>query len=517
MGEQELVTDYGRVKIGPKNLDDATLNLGSLPKGNKNFANKAVIMKALADVDLPTLRQISNYFFRASGIYQRVCSYFAQLYRYDWYVDVKVYSDKVGPEKILTEFDKVMNYLDNSYIKKLCGDIALAAIKDGAYYGYIVDGVDGLILQELPIGYCRSYYNVGHVPAVEFNMRYFDDCFPDIEYRKKVLKMFPAEFSKGYLLYKAGKLEDVSPNSNTNTNTRQGWYLLEPGKAIKFSFGNGDIPLFINACPAILDLDAAQEMDRRKQMQKLLKIIVQKLPTDKNGDLIFDVEEARDIHTTAVKMLRNAVGLDVLTTFTDVDSIDLSDKNTSTSVDDLQKVERTVYNAFGTASSLFNTDGNIALQNSILNDESYMRSMLLQFVTFFDMVTRSRSSNPKKYKFRFHMLETTQYNYKDMSKLYKEQMNSGFSKILCQIALGHSQSSIIDTLFFENEILNLSEIMIPPLMSSTLNGDDILGKKEQKAASKTQSNTDGENTGGRPEKPDEEKSEKTIQNIESQG
>jgi hypothetical protein len=32
--------------------------------------------------------------------------------------------------------------------------------------------------------------------------------------------------------------------------------------------------LFINAIPAILDLDAAQDLDRRKQMQQLLKILI---------------------------------------------------------------------------------------------------------------------------------------------------------------------------------------------------------------------------------------------------
>jgi len=46
-------------------------------------------------------------------------------------------------------------------------------------------------------------------------------------------------------------------------------------------------------------------------------------------------------------MLRRAVGVDVLTTFTDVDSIDLSDKNTSTTTDDLEKVERALFNALG--------------------------------------------------------------------------------------------------------------------------------------------------------------------------
>ena len=52
---------------------------------------------------------------------------------------------------------------------------------------------------------------------------------------------------------------------------------------------------------------------------------------DKNGDLIFDVDEARDIHNNAVAMLKRAVGVDVITTFADVDSIDISDKNTSAS------------------------------------------------------------------------------------------------------------------------------------------------------------------------------------------
>jgi hypothetical protein len=79
--------------------------------------------------------------------------------------------------------------------------------------------------------------------------------------------------------------------------------------------------------------------------------------------------------------------------------------------------------------------------------------------------------------------------------------------MLPQIALGHSQSFILNTAHFENEILNLTEIMIPPLMSSTLSSADILGKTNQKGSNNTQSNS-GES--GRPEKPDDQKSEKTI-------
>ena len=96
----------------------------------------------------------------------------------------------------------------------------------------------------------------------------------------------------------------------------------------------------------------------------------------------------------------------------------------------------------------------------------------------------------------------------------------GYSKMLPQIALGHSQSFILNTAKFENEILKLSEIMIPPLMSSTLSGEDILGAKNQSDNNKSQNNS-GSNasktaaaaeskTAGRPEKADDQKSEKTI-------
>jgi len=98
---------------------------------------------------------------------------------------------------------------------------------------------------------------------------------------------------------------------------------------------------------------------------------------DKNGDLIFDVDEARDIHNTMVAMLSKAIGIDVVTTFADVDSIDISDKNTTTKTDDLEKVERAVYNALGVSRNLFNTDGNLSLEKSILDDESTMRNLIL--------------------------------------------------------------------------------------------------------------------------------------------
>ena len=506
--------EYNKIRVGVKNLDDAVLNLGGLKATDKNYGDKRVILKALADRDVPLLREISNYFYLTSGIYQRLCNYFAVLYKYDWYIVPEIFDSEVKEDKVLKDFVKILSYLDNSHIKKICGDIALEVVKNGAYYGYIVPSQDALILQQLPCNYCRSRYSIGDAPAIEFNMRFFDDKFRDPAYRMRVLKLFPDEFSKGYVLYKQGKLlsDEISSTG--------GWYLLDPASTIKFSFNNDDIPIFVNSTPAILDLDAAQDLDRRKQMQQLLKIVIQKLPMDKNGELIFDIDEARDIHNNAVEMLRRAIGVDVLTTFADIDVANMSDKNTTATQDDLKKVERSVFNAVGVSQNLFNTDGNLSLEKSCLNDEASVRTLLLQFNIFFDRITQKLNPNRKKYNFRLYMLETTVYNYKDLSKLYKEQVQLGYSKMLPQISLGHSQSAIINTAYFENQVLKLSEIMIPPLMSSTLNGEDILGKTEKQGNSNTQNKSEGVKdsssaSAGRPETPDDKKSAKTIQNKES--
>jgi len=58
------------------------------------------------------MRDISNYFYKISGIYQRLCRYMAYMYRYDWLVTPYYDTDLVKPNKILDGFNKVLTYLD---------------------------------------------------------------------------------------------------------------------------------------------------------------------------------------------------------------------------------------------------------------------------------------------------------------------------------------------------------------------------------------------------------------------
>lgn len=509
----ENPTDYNKIKIGIKTVEDAILDLGSLKKTDRMIFNKDTILRAIANNDTLLLRKISNYFYRTSGIYWRVCNYMAQLYRYDWYVVPGDIGSKITSEEVNTQLIKILHYLDNSYIKKMCGEIALSVVKDGCYYGYVMPSETGIILQELPASYCRSRYKIANMPAVELNMSYFDDKFADVAYRLKVLRMFPKEIQEGYALYKQNKLPQdndgftrVRGYYNETNLPSSGWFLLTPGTCVKFSLYNNDMPLFVSGIPALLDLDEMQDLGKKKMAQQLVKILIQNLPMDKNGDLIFDIDEARDIHNNAVKMLSKSIGVDVLTTFADVKDIDLSDSSTSDSVTDAVKTSTSnVYNEMGVSENLFNTDGNLSLEKSILTDESVMRNLLQQFNIFFDTMVKSRftSAQSSKYCFTFYMLETTQYNYQALAKNYKEQAQMGCSKMLPSIAMGFSQSSFINTIYFENEIMHLSSMMVPPMLSSSMSSEDIIS-----------ASSSGEV--GRPPKEEGEKSDKTLQNLESQ-
>ena len=83
--------------------------------------------------------------------------------------------------------------------------------------------------------------------------------------------------------------------------------------------------------------------------------------------------------------------------------------------------------------------------------------------------------------------------------------------MLPQIALGQSQSAILANAYFENKVLDLVNVFIPPMMSSTMNSD-VLNRLNNQNKQERESDS----TGGRPEKSDDEKSEKTLMNEESQ-
>lgn len=506
------IANFNKIKVGKTTLSNDVTALVESVSDKRSFSprvDRKAVERAINDQNIPDLREISRYFFVKSGIYSRLCRYMAFLYRYDYFTIPLIYDNKLKDEKVLEGWYKSCTLLDNSHLKRLFGEIALKVIRDGSFYGYRLDQKDKTCIQELPVNYCRSRYELNGRPAVEFNIKYFDDNFADINYRLRVLKMFPKEFQQAYLSFKHGTLpKDYQGDS-------MGWFLLDPSRAVKFNLNNSDAPLFISVIPAIMDLDDAKDLDKKKMAQQILKIIIQEMPIDKNGDLIFDVEEAQALHQGAVNMLGDAIGVDVLTTFADVNVADLSDKSNMSAADQLEKVERGVFNESGTAQSLFNAEGNVALEKSIANDASTMTDLLLQFEEYANDLLAPFNKNPKRLMYKVSLLPTTIYNYVELAKLYKDQTMIGFSKLLPQVALGHPQSIVLATAYFENKLMKLDELFTPPQMSSTMSGKEE--EKGEDSAEKDTKKLPNQDEGGRPETPDDQKADITLKDKDAEG
>lgn len=91
----------------------------------------------------------------------------------------------------------------------------------------------------------------------------------------------------------------------------------------------------------------------------------------------------------------------------------------------------------------------------------------------------------------------------------------GYTKMLPPVALGQTQSSVLANAFFENDILDLVRVFVPPLTSNVMNAEALQQRSavnrggESGQAGQSGTKTEG---AGRPEKQDNEKSEKTILN-----
>jgi hypothetical protein len=472
--------------------DAASPAIGDYRSMGRTIFTKRIVVKALEERDIEKIRHISRHFFAVSGIYSRACRYMAYLPTYDYTLtpNITKYNSR---ERLMEDFTRALKFVDSMNLKTKLSEISLTAIIDGAYYGYLKTQGNRAVIQDLPVDYCRSYYKINGISVVEFNLDYFDRNFKTVEHKKTVLRNMPQEIAEMYVRWKNN--EEVSLSKEGRGN----WMTLDIVRAFKITLNKDDAPLFSHALPQIIDLDDLQGIQKKKAESQLLKIMVQKIPLDKNGEFIFDMEEAKAMHANAVRMLARAINVDVLTTFADSELLDLEERRTNASTDN-ERWERSTFSELGISQQLFATEGNIALEKSILNDESIAMQLLYQYQDWLNYILHNKFiQNSSEYVFDIWFPRLTQHNRADMARLYKEQAALGYSKVLPALALGQSQSNFLSSILFENEFLDLASVMVPVKMASTQSG---------------KASGDG---AGRPAKADDQKSDKTLANEASGG
>lgn len=447
------------------------------------------LQNALSDGDERALRELSRHFFRISGTYSRAAYYMAWLPTYDSLVVPVVLKDTISKERVMSEMVSTLNFLEKLNIKTTLKEIALDVIVDGIYYGYLRTNASNAVLQKLPTDFCRTKYKINGFPVVEFDVRYFDRKFPMDNVKLKVLNSFPREVVEGYAEYKRGNIE---PSYEGIKEEFGAWIPLDPDAGIAFYFDEAHRPLLSNAFFAILDVLEMKDIEKAKAEEMLYNLIIQKVPITKEGEFIFDMDEAKAMHANAAGIFKTTNKTDVLTTFADIDMLNLNESETAAV--DLDSWKKDIYSDLGISSQLFSTEGNLALEKSLMVDESLVFYLVEKFDSWFNQVISQKFNRaPTKYYFKFWIPPITHNNRMEMSKHYKELATLGYSKFLPALALGQSQLVMMATASFENEILELNNIMKPLQSSHTASA----GK------------------GGRPPLDNSEKSDKTIQNQNS--
>ena len=508
--------DFGMLKVRSMKIKQSQAVVLKEEKDlRRDFAKMTgeQIIKIIQGNNLADQRRLSEYFARTNGIYARAIRYLADIYRFDYIVypnlDLDIELNESTQKKTLKRFNEILEHFDASPIQSLSRKWAIQICLVGVYYGYIAEDInDRLVIQDLPVDFCRSRFMHRGKKVVEFNVKYFEKITKDEKYREQILNLFPEEIRVGYYKYLQGKLKAEVQGDEA------GWIILDLNRAFKFNFYDNDIPPFLFVIPSLLNLAEVQDLEKEKLLQELQKILVQTFELDKNGQIPFTMTELQRLNQNAIDMVGDAVGVSVLSTIADVHLEDLAPENGKDSTDNIQAAEASAYNDMGVSTNLFNTDGNLALEKSILTDAAFVKQLLLQYEVFFNEYIIWKF-NKNKSKFRFKMLDTTIFNYIDISNTYKDLTKIGYSRFLPAAALGHSQKEVTSMAKLEQQIMELDNFMLPPFSSNTMSSDTWSDIKQIQRDG-TIRREDGD-VGGRPSLPNDQKTEKTIQNQESLG
>ena len=376
-----------------------------------------------------------------------------------------------------------MNLIERLNPSVLFPHITEKTLVDGTYYGVIqTNNKQSLAILDLPSMYCRTRFkDIDGNDVIELNMNYFN-TIQDENARQYALNAYPEEISMYYEAW------------NKNQSRLSQWMIIPSEISICFSFLNGR-PYLLSILPAVLNYTETVNLEKERNLEEIRKIIFQKIPHNSStNELVFEPDEALDMHEGTVEMLSGNKNLSVLTTYADVDAI-VSKSSSETANNSVERMFTNIYGEAGISPQLFSSTGSTTLKSSIKKDISLMMRLANKYSLFVTNLINRLYAN-SNIKFKYEILPVGEQNLDDYVKTNKELASLGYSWLVPAIAQGFSQKDLINIKELENTYLNLQELLIP--LSSSF----------------TQS-TKSDSEGGAPVKEQENKAAQTIANEES--
>ena len=446
------------------------------------------IEKIIQSGSLVEQQRLSRNYFYKDGFYKQIIIYYATLLKYTGLLIPNLgLGQSLSNNANKKKYFKAMNFVDELQLETFCTDCAQKALMNGGYYGIIYkpDGGKYTII-DLPSAYAYSGFKdlMGN-DIIEFDLRYFNTII-DENARKSALSAYPKFISKAYNQLCKGKLSEP-------------WIKIPAEMGVCFSFFDGR-PLFLSVIPATIRYDQAVDTEIEKDLDEIRKIIVQKIPHLQDGRLLFEPEEAEEMHAATVGMLKGNKNVSVLTTYADVEAI-VSKANADGASSSLERLQQNIYTQAGVSGQVFSSTGSATLETSVKNDAAlmmYLANKIARFVTF--LVNEQYGNS--KIQFKYTFLPVTYYNEeKYVSEAFK-LASSGYSFLVPAVAMGINQKDLGNLKDLENDVLELDEKLLPLSSSYTQSGSDSASSQPKKDI-------------GRPRKDQEDKKSTTIEKEDS--
>jgi hypothetical protein len=158
--------------------------------------------------------------------------------------------------------------------------------------------------------------------------------------------------------------------------------------------------------------------EEKRDENELYKLLIQKMPIDSDGNLVFQLDEVEQIHAGVANMLRDLDTVDVLTTFGEANLENLQDSSAATQANNrIEKYSDNAWDALGSSKLFFNADNSSSLAYVIKRLESVMQEYMNQYANWIKFLINRRFSRTGL-TFDFEILPTTKYNIDDYFGYY---------------------------------------------------------------------------------------------------
>lgn len=410
------------------------------------------------------LQKVSREFWRKNGYYQRLINYMAYTQTYDHYIYPSMSLDKLSTQdKVQETMYNSALYLDKMNIHFLAPFIVEQLFLYGELFLYKLEDTKSIAYKVIPSEYCRIHKYENNVGRFEINIDKLDE--------EKIIKMgLPEEFIG--LVASGGKnTKDVMGRDKDNQQLK--WVEVSD-KGVAFNITSltdpNGLPYFMTMFEDLAYLTEAKAKQTEITDLDNLRILHHHIPTDEEGNFLFDEEIVLTYHNAIKRNLPKGVA--VATTPMKLESVNLNGGQNSIINTMVDNATNTVYDSSGTTRALFNSDKptNAVLEKSVMVDTMVTVRVLRMIENYINYEIIKNVNSIFVWKFSF--LETSVFDMNEKQKAFRENLAFGGSRFMFLASCGMTPLEAIATLTVER-YCGIDDLMIPFQTSYTTPGGSL--------------------------------------------